>query len=183
MLPSGVPMMRSRFLLLPAAVVMAAAPAQADNFLTIEQAQKLLFPDATLTPADFTMSEHQVDQLISVTGSTVYRSKVRAWRASTGGWFFVDQVPGRDDRVTYALALEPNGTVRGVEVLIGLAQYGAIRDPEWRGHFKGRQHTKGKAADLDIPLVSGQTLTTAHVGDGINRLLATYALFMGSHGK
>src|SRR3954470_17881483 len=117
-------MMRSRFLLLPvAAVVVAAAPAQAVNFLTVEQAQSLLFPDATLTPADFTMSEHQVDQLINVTGATVFRSKVRAWRASDGGWFFVDQVPGRDDRVTYALALDRTGRVRGVEVLIGLAQY------------------------------------------------------------
>ena len=173
-------MMRSRFLLVPAAIVVAAAPVKADNFLTVEQAQALLFPGATLTPADFTMSEHQVDQLINVTGSTVYRSKVRAWRASTGGWFFIDQVPGRDDRVTYALALEPNGAVRGIEVLIGLAQYGAVTTPEWRRHFHGRRHAKG--AGGDIPLVSGETLTTAHVGDGINRLLATYALFMGSRG-
>ena len=117
--------MRSRFLLLPAAVVVAAAPAQAENFLTVEQAQALMFPGATMTPADFTMSEHQVDELIEVTGSTVYRSKVRAWRASTGGWFFVDQVPGRDDRVTYALAVDANGAVRGIEVLVGLREYGA----------------------------------------------------------
>ncbi len=174
--------MRSRFLLVPAAIVVAATPVKADTFLSVEQAQRLLFPDATLTPADFTMSEHQVDQLINVTGATVFRSKVRAWRASNGGWFFVDQVPGRDDRVTYALALDANGAVRGVEVLIGLAQYGAITTPEWRKHFHGRRHTKGASSDNDIPLVSGETLTTAHVGEGINRLLATYALFMGSRG-
>ncbi len=174
-------MMRSRFLLVPAAMVIAAAPAQAVNFLSVEQAQSLLFPGATMTPADFTMSEHQVDQLINLTGSTVYRSKVRAWRASTGGWFFVDQVPGRDDRVTYALAIDPSGIVRGVEVMIGLPEYGAITTPEWRQHFHGRKHdTTGES---EIPIVSGQTLTTAHVGEGINRLLATYALFIAPRGK
>ena len=176
-------MMRSRFLLFPAAVVVAAAPAMADNFLTIEQAQALLFPGATMTPADFTMSENQVDELIELTGSMVYRSKVRAWRASTGGWFFVDQVPGRDDRVTYALALDQNGAVRGIEVLIGLAQYGVITTPEWRRHFHGRRHAKDANRAGDIPLVSGETLTTAHVGEGINRLLATYAMFIGPRAK
>ena len=175
--------MRSRFLLLPAAVVVAAAPAQAENFLTVEQAQALMFPGATMTPADFTMSEHQVDELIEVTGSTVYRSKVRAWRASTGGWFFVDQVPGRDDRVTYALAVDANGAVRGIEVLVGLREYGAILRADWREHFTGRRHIKDASNDTEIPLVSGETLTTAHVGDGINRLLATYAMFMGTNGK
>jgi hypothetical protein len=166
--------MRSRFFLFPAAIV-AAAPAHAENFLSVEQAQALLFPGATMTPADYIMSEREVDQLTQATGATVYRAKVLAWHASTGGWFFVDQVLGRDDRVTYALALDEKGAVRGIEILVGLADYGAIRTPEWQRHLIGQRYGEGQAEPV---LVSGQTLTTAHVSDGVSRLLATYAMFI-----
>ena len=171
--------MRSRFLLVPAAVV-AAAPAYADDLMTLEQAQKLMFPGATLTPADYTMSEREVDQLLEKTGVPVYRSKVRVWRASTGGWFFVDQVLGRDDRVTYALALDDQGAVKGIEIIVGLPQYGAVITKPWQAHLKGLR--SGQPLPEGI-MVSGQTLTCAHVSDGIVRLLATYEMFIAPHAK
>ncbi len=177
--------MRSRFLLMPAAIIAAApvvAPvaAHADDLISVEQAQKLLFPGATLTPADYTMSEAEVDQLLQKTGIPVYRSKVRAWKASTGGYFFVDQVLGRDDRVTYALAIEADGSVKGIEIVVGLPQYGAVITKPWQAHFKGLREGQPQPANI---IVSGQTLTCQHVADGIARLLATYEMFIAPKAK
>ena len=172
--------MRYQFLLVPAAIVGAAVPAQADDLITAEKAQQLLFPGATLTPADYLMSEAEVDQLTAATGITVYRSKVRAWRASTGGWFFVDQVLGRDDRVTYALGIDDNGAVKGIEIIVGLPQYGAVIRKDWQAHFKGKRHGEPQPDGI---IVSGQTLTCVHVADGISRLLATYAMFIAPKAK
>ena len=171
--------MRYQFLLVPAAIV-AAAPGQADEMMTVEKAQALLFPGATLTPADYLMREAEVDRLSEAPGITVYRAKVRAWRASTGGWFFVDQVLGRDDRVTYALAIDDKGAVKGIEVLVGLPQYGAIMRKDWQTRFKGRVHGEPQPEGL---VVSGQTLTCVHVADGVSRLLATYDMFIAPKAK
>jgi hypothetical protein len=173
--------MRSQFFILPAAVV-ASLAAHAESFLTVEEAQSLVFPGATMTPADFTMNEKQVDQLIKITGSTVYRSKVRVWRASTGGWFFVDQVPGKDDRVTYAVGLDEQGAVIGIEILVCLPAYGRVREPEWLNQFRGKRHADGGLAD-SIVSISGTTLTSEHIADGVQRVLATYALFMKQKAK
>ena len=102
--------MRFQLMMFPAALV-AAAPLQAADYLTIEQAQAALFPEATFTPADLLLTEAQVDELLKTVAAPVFRTKVRAWKVSTGGWFILDQVMGRDDRVTYAIGIDKNGVV------------------------------------------------------------------------
>jgi hypothetical protein len=48
---------------------------------------------------------------------SVRNRTLTVWRVSTGGWFIVDQVIGRHDNIPYALALEADGGVRGIEIL------------------------------------------------------------------
>jgi hypothetical protein len=169
--------MRFEFILAPAALV-AAGTAHADNFLSVEEAQKLMFPGATFTPADLTLVPGQVEELIKVTQTTVFHSKVKAWRVSGGGWFFVDQVIGRDDRVTYALGLDEHGAVKDVEVLVCVPGYDKVREPRWLDQFRGKRY--GDPGDLigQVSIISGTTLTSSHITEGVKRLLATYALFM-----
>ena len=169
--------MRSQFLLVPAALI-ATAPAYADTFLTVERAQQLIFPGATFEKADFNLSEMQVEELMAKTQATVFRSKVAAWKFSTGGWFLLDQVPGRDDRVTYAIGIGPDGKLKSVEILICLPAYGRVREYEWRDQFKGRRHGEGGDLMNEISNITGSTLTVGHIAEGVKRLLATYALFM-----
>jgi len=169
--------MRFELFMVPVALV-ACGVAHAENYLTVEEAQKLMFPGATFTPADFTMLPAQVEELIKVSQTTVFHSKVKAWRVSTGGWFFVDQVIGRDDRVTYALGVDEKGTVKDVEVLVCVPGYDKVREPRWLDQFRGKRY--GDAGDLtgQISIISGTTLTSTHITEGVKRLLATYALFM-----
>jgi hypothetical protein len=169
--------MRFEFLLVPAALV-AATAAHAESYLTVEEAQKLIFPGATFTPADFTLAPGQVEELIRVSQTTVFHSKVKAWRVSTGGWFFIDQVIGRDDRVTYALGVDEQGAVKGVEVLVCVPGYDKVREPRWLDQFHGKRY--GDAGDLtgQVSIISGTTLTSEHITEGVKRILATFGLFM-----
>lgn len=151
-------------------------PAVAANFLTIAQAQQLIFPGAQLTAADITLTDAQADALARTSGTTVYRNQVKIWRVSTGGWFFVDQVPGRDDRVTYAVGLTPNGSIKAIEVMVCDPGYDQVRGP-WRRHFVGKRYTRAHLSK-EIPNITNSTLSVGHVIDGVTRILATYAMFI-----
>ena len=172
--------MRSQFLLFPAALV-ASGPAVAGAYLTVEQAQSALFPNAKLAPADITLSPDQVDQLIKETQVTVFHSKVKAWKVSTGGWFILDQVLGREDRVTYAVGLDAAGAVIGVEVLVCDGGYTGVRDHRWLAQFDGRTRATSGNLVAEVTAVSGATLSSDHISEGVKRVLATFAMFIGPH--
>lgn len=170
--------MRFRFLTAPAAVAaaLAANPAGATNFLTLPEAQQLIFPGARFTPADIVLTDAQADTLARVSGTTVYRNQLKIWKASTGGWFFLDQVPGRDDRITYALGVNPDGSVKAMEVLVCLSEYDQVRG-NWRKAFIGKRYSRAHLSKT-IPSISGATFSVEHLTDGVTRILAAYALFV-----
>lgn len=168
--------MRSQFLLVPAALI-ASISAHAEDYMTVEEAQQAIFPGAKFTPADFTMSETQVDALIKATNATVFRSRVKAWKVSTGGWFFLDQVPGRDDRITYAIGIDETGAVKSIEVLVCLAGWSGVRDAKWRSQFEGKAHRPGANMLGEIANISGTTLSVEHIVEGVTRMLATHAMY------
>ena len=171
--------MHFRFLLLPPAYVataLAAMPVAATNYLALAEAQQLIFPGAEFTPADLALTDEQAEQLGRVSGTTVYRNTVKIWKVSTGGWFFLDQVPGRDDRITYALGLNPDGSVKAIEVMVCVSEYDQVRG-DWRRHFVGRRFSRAHLGE-EVPNISGSTLSVAHLADGVTRLLATHALFI-----
>jgi FMN-binding domain len=169
--------MRFEFFFAVPAIVVACTPAFSEDFLTVSQAQTLMFSAAQFTPSDFVLSDEQITVLMQSVPGRLWRRQIKAWRVSTGGWFFVDQVIGRDDRITYALGLDKDGAVKGVEILTCLQKYDGIRKPEWRAQFVGRRFGKLDLVD-QISTISGSTLSTTHITEGVQRMLATYALFL-----
>lgn len=176
--------MRYRFTLVPIAAVMVAAPASATTYLTVEQAQALLFPGARLTDDTRTLTKEQVRAIEKVSDVNVLTRTLRAWRASTGGWLIVDEVVGKHEFITFALALDADGAVSGIEILEYLEAYGhEIRIPAWRAQFVGKRHGAKLRLTDDIKNISGATLSCRHVTDGVKRLLATYAIVLAPAGR
>jgi Na+-transporting NADH:ubiquinone oxidoreductase subunit NqrC len=88
-------------------------------------------------------------------------------------------VIGKHEFITYALALSPDGVVRGVEILDYRETYGGeIRNPAWRHQFVGKRPGSELQLGEDIKNISGATLSSRHVTDGIRRLLVTYQLLL-----
>src|SRR5262249_28394857 len=146
-------------------------------YMSVDQAQKLMFPGATFT-ADFrTLTNEQAAQIRKASGVDVRSRNLKLWRASTGGWFIADEVVGKHEFIPFAVAFDDDGAVKGVEILEYREAYGGdVRNPAWRAQFNGKKHGAQLTLTKDIKNISGATLSSRHITDGVKRLLATYAL-------
>jgi Na+-translocating ferredoxin:NAD+ oxidoreductase RnfG subunit len=171
-----------RWLVAPACLV--AAPVHAVQYLTVEQAQQALFPAATrFAPQQLELSAAQVSAIEDLSGQRVRNAKPDIWRAFEGsraaGWFFVDQVIGKHEFITYALALDAEGVVRGIEVMDYRETYGGeIRNEAWRSQFTGKRQSDAFKLGDNIRNITGATLSCRNVANGVKRLLALHALVL-----
>lgn len=147
----------------------------ATTYFTVEQAQQALFPGAKLAAAPVTLTDEQKREIERRSDANVRGREIRAWRVEGGGWFIVDEVVGKHEFITYAVALGADGSVRGIEVMDYRESYGyEIRNPAWRAQFTGKTAADPVKLDRDIRNISGATLSCKHITDGVKRLLATY---------
>jgi hypothetical protein len=167
-----------RLLFIPAAAMAVCAPAHAVVYLSVEEAQKLMFGEQALTPLTLSLDAAQTAAVEKDSGVKVYPGTLRAWKAADG-YFFVDAVIGKHDLINYAVALDGDGKVRQVEILEYREAYGGeIRNPRWRKQFTGKHHGDPVHLGDDIQGISGATLSCEHVTDGIRRLLAIHDLVL-----
>jgi hypothetical protein len=141
-----------------AAAIALASRGYAMQYLSIPEAQKLAFPAAT----HFAEVESG-----------------RAWKAEAGGraigLFVFDHVIGKHLYIDYAVSLDPGGRVRRVDILQYRESYGGeVRNPSWLGQFVGTTRASPLKLNSDIRNISGATLSSLHVTEGVKRILAAY---------
>lgn len=172
----------SRIAWLPLTGVVVSLPAHALVYLSVDQAQQLMFGQQSLTAVPVQLTPAQVAAIEQRSGVKVYAGVLRAWKAEDGGWFFTDAVVGKHDLINYALALTAQGTVRQLEILEYREAYGGeIRNARWRAQFNGKQASDPVQVGRDIQNISGATLSSQHVTDGVRRVLATYDIAFAQH--
>jgi Na+-translocating ferredoxin:NAD+ oxidoreductase RnfG subunit len=171
-----------RLFLLPMAAL--ASSAHAADYLTVAQAQVLLFP-AAKDFADQTLKfdDAQRNRIKAAAGVRQRTAEQKVWRAERDGqllgWFIVDEVIGKHEFITYAMAISPDGHVLGVEILSYRETHGGqVRDASWRKHFAGKTLADRFKLDEDVPNISGATLSCRNVMDGVKRLLVVHKLFL-----
>jgi len=144
----------------PAALAITiAGPAHAVQYLSVAQAQKLAFPSAT----HFT--EVQAG---------------RVWKADAGGrvlgFFVFDRVIGKHLYIDYSVALEPGGRIHRVDILQYRESYGDdVKSPSWLAQFVGKTAASPLKVGSDIRNISGATLSSLHVTEGVKRIAALAA--------
>ena len=172
-----------RVVLAASALAAAAVPtsAFAVDYLSAEQAAKLMFPDAdTFEARTVTLDAAQLQQLDAqgVRGrSANWPVRVAKRAGATLGFVVTDAVIGKVELIDYAVGIALDGSIKQVEILSYRESHGfEIRLPAWRRRFVG----KGSAAPLrvgdDIANISGATLSCNHVTDGVRRIVAVVAL-------
>jgi Na+-translocating ferredoxin:NAD+ oxidoreductase RnfG subunit len=140
----------------PAAMLISAgSSAHAVQYLTLPEAQKQAFPSATF-------AEVQAG---------------RIWKAESAGrllgFFIFDRVIGKHLYIDYVVALDPGGRIRSVEILQYRESYGGeIRSPSWLAQFVGKSSTSTLQVGNDIRNISGATLSSHHVTEGVKRIMA-----------
>lgn len=164
------------------AVVVAAIPAIAPagayavDYLTEEQALRVIFPEADrFEPREFTLDATALQQLARQgPGARSVRWTLHAARrgAETLGYVVVDDVIGKFELITYAVGVTREGMVRQVEILSYRESHGhEVRMAAWRRQFVGKSASTPVRVGEDIANISGATLSCNHVTDGVRRIL------------
>jgi hypothetical protein len=138
--------------------ISAVCPAQAVEYLSVSAAQKLAFPSATR------FAELEAG---------------RSWKALAGdrllGLFVLDHVIGKHLYIDYAVSLETSGRIHRVDILQYRESYGGeVRSESWLGQFVGKTTGNQLKVGADIRNISGATLSSLHVTEGVKRILAAY---------
>ncbi|WP_338114973.1 FMN-binding protein [Novosphingobium olei] len=169
-------------------LAVVAAPAWAADYLTVEQAQRALIPQAqAFTAVPLTLTQAQMVRIRQISGTPQRTAQPKVWRAQRGtatlGWIIVDEVIGKHEYITYATGISPDGHVLGVEILsYRESKGGQVRDPRWRDKFRGKTLADPFRLNQDIPNISGATLSSRNVTDGVKRLLAIHAVALAHAG-
>lgn len=164
-------------IILGGAAALSVDSAFAIDYLTPEKARSLLLPLAS-SFAEFNL-QLTAEQMAAVGKLGRVAPRSVQWRLSQAfndqgqiiGAFVVDNVIGKYELITYAVAVSANGAVSGVEVLSYRESHGGeIRLPAWRKQFVGKTTRDAIEVGNDIALISGATLSSVHVTDGVRRI-------------
>jgi hypothetical protein len=164
----------------PVQVVVAA------EYMSVEQAQKSLFPEADrFDEVVLALSPAQKQQVASLAGPQPPHRSLRSWKALKAGevlgYVFVDEVVGRQDFITYAAGIDRQGHLGMLEVLAYRESHGGeVRGDAWRHQFVGRSSLDQLRFEADIKNIAGATLSCGHVTQGVRWLLALWEVSLRS---
>jgi Na+-translocating ferredoxin:NAD+ oxidoreductase RnfG subunit len=178
--------MNPRWRLLPAAALVAPGAAFAVDYMNGDQAQAALFPEADhFEVKSFSLDEPEraaIQKRLNLQIRPKWVVRVAMHGDKVIGAAVVDDVIGKFDRITFAAGVGMDGVVKQVEILSYRESHGQeVRQESWRKEFAGKSAEKAslKVGD-DISNISGATLSTTHVADGVRRIAAVISSFQRS---
>lgn len=169
---------KSQLFVVTTATAVISMPALAVQYMTAEQAQHALFPEATsFKEANVHLNAEQMNEVQKIAGLPARSVAWRVIAAYKGdaliGHMVLDDVVGKYDLISFAVGINPDASVRQVEILIYRESHGAeIKNAAWRKQFINKTAQTGLKPGEDIANISGATLSCTHVTDGVRRIAA-----------
>ena len=160
-------------------IAMISAPiiAHAKIYVSAEQAQKILLPNKALSKTPIIITDDLQDKMRAASSIRHPFQGDRIWKATDGSWLVIDEVVGKHEMITYAVAINPNGSIAGVEVLEYVESYGyEVAEAQWRKQFVGKTASDPIKLNQDIQNIGGATLSCKHLTDGVKRVTVLYEL-------
>jgi len=163
--------------LLLTVATLAPATAFAVDYLNVEQAAKLMFPEAERFEARQIDLDAATLQKLDAQGVKARSARWPVLLAKAGsttlGFVVTDEVIGKYELISYAVGIGSDGTLKSIEVLSYRESHGhEIRLPAWRRQFVGKTAASPLRLGEDIANISGATLSCQHVTDGVRRIVA-----------
>ena len=165
------------FAIVGLAMVSAPIIAQAKIYVNVEQVQKIFFPTKQLSQAPLLISEDLQEKMRVASSIRHPFQGDRIWKTSDGSWLIIDEVVGKHEMITYAVAIAPNGSVLGIEIMEYVESYGyEVAEAWWREQFVGKTAKDPIKLNQDIQNIGGATLSCKHITDGVKRVAVLYEL-------
>jgi Na+-translocating ferredoxin:NAD+ oxidoreductase RnfG subunit len=159
--------------------LVASSSAFAVDYMTADEASKLLMPGAVQW-----QDSHQslsLSQMQAIAKLAQVPARSAAWKLRHAfdarqkylGSVVIDQVLGKFELISYAVGLDASGAVTGIEILSYRESHGGeVRLLGWRKQFVGKTALQPLRVGDDIALISGATLSCQHITDGVRRIVA-----------
>ena len=168
-------MLNRMFITAMIVVGLISGAAYARTYLSIQDAQKLMFPNSKLTRVPVTFTDAQLEVIRDRSGVREPEKGDQIWHAANGGWFMIQQVVGKHEMITYAIGINPDGSVKHIEILEYVESYGyEVAEQNWLKQFYGKTVASGFKLGKDVDSISGATLSCKHLVDGVKRDLVAY---------
>jgi len=140
--------------------------------------------DLRETGKTFFLTEKQVKD-IQFRAKAKVESKILVYYVgkSTGGvegYAFFETRDVRTMPATVMVVVDPDGSVRFVEILAFYEPLDYLPRPRWLELFAGRKLDKDLRVRAGIPNVTGASLTVQSVTDMVRKILATYEIAIRS---
>jgi hypothetical protein len=176
--------MSSRSILAGALLFLAALPAAAKVFLTVDEALKLAFPGCAVTRRTAFLTPEQVKRARELAGAEVPSALLTYYVATRGGrpagTAYFDTHRVRTLPETLMIVVDPQNRVSRIEVI-------SFREPEeYMPRGAWYQQFLNKSLDPDLQLkrgirpVTGATLTARATTDAVRRVLALHQVLAGA---
>lgn len=169
-----------QWFLISCAALAPMSVAVSAEYLTIDAAQKAVYPDAdAFQEIVLQQSPAQLQVILGRAGPQPPHGTIRIWRAVRNGvplgHVFVDEVIGRQSFITYAVGIDASGSIGNLEIMAYRESHGGeVRNPAWRAQFAHRNDLDQVRFRTDIKNISGATLSSEHVTQGVRWLLALW---------
>ena len=171
-------------LMIGLAATCAPIVAHAKIYVSIDQAQKILFPNKALTKNPIIITDDLQDKMRAISSIRHPFQGDRIWKVADGSWLVIDEVVGKHEMITYAVAISPTGSVQGIEILEYVESYGyEVAEPQWRKQFVGKTINDPIKLNQDIQNIGGATLSCKHITDGVKRITVLYDLALKNSTK
>ena len=138
-----------------------------------------IFPEQDFATAfSITLKRNEQEAIRTACGSLWTSDTVMIWlpqrNDSILGYVIVDEVMGRDQLITYLVAVDRNLAVRDLEILAYREPYGGeVTYKSWQRQFFGKVPEDRLRHGREIRNISGATISARAVTNGVRRILYT----------
>ncbi|MCE7529430.1 FMN-binding protein [Polynucleobacter sp. IMCC 29146] len=160
-----------------ASVISGASLAHAKIYISAEQAQKIIFPSKKFTLQPMIIHSSLQSSMKKISGVHYPFRGEHIWHDQAGNYLIVDEVVGKHEMIRYAVGISSTGRIQGVEILEYRESYGyEVAEQQWRQQFVGKTAQDPLKLNRDIQNISGATLSSKHITDGVKRVMHFYEI-------
>lgn len=149
--------------------------AHAEIYMSADQAAQIFFPNQIFKKKSVALTNDEKNKIEILTKNSVKSNHLDLLMSQQSNVVIVDQVIGKHELITYAIGLTKEGKIQGIEIMEYRESYGhQVRREAWRKQFTGKDVSAPLQLNKDIKNLSGATLSSSHITDGVRRVLQTY---------
>jgi Na+-translocating ferredoxin:NAD+ oxidoreductase RnfG subunit len=155
------------------------SPVFARQYLNVQEVQQVMFSGEVFVAVGIDVPQHIRDKMRQESGVRYAYQQKNVWKSNNGSWLLIDEVVGKHEMITYALGINANGSIQGVEIMEYNESYGEqIREKSWLNQFRGKSAKDRIQWNQDIKNITGATLSSKHVTNGVQRLMVLYREYL-----